>query len=249
MVTAAILVILGICILAGYYRGVIYSALSIGLTILSFFMSLLLIPVVAGPVRQNEDLYGSLLYYFEGYEYVTETSVEMVHTPASLLSEELLDEVIENAHMPIPFDSAVKKNIRQQAYSSEKIRQRTYGSDDSQSIKSISTLGDYFNQTIVDVVLNMLSLLFLFVCIRILFGFILRMIDYGRRGLPALKRLDPLYSCGIGFLHGVTLLYIFFMLVPILLVIVPKLGVMITDTPIGGFFYRMNPFVYLVPTV
>lgn len=247
MVTAAILVILGICILAGYYRGVIYSALSIGLTILSFFMALLLIPVIAAPVRQNENLYGSLLYYFEGYEYVTETSVEMVHTPASLLSEELLDEVIENADMPIPFDRAVKKNIRQEAYSSENIQQRRTGG--AQQMKGISTLGDYFNQTIVDVVLNMLSLLFLFVCIRILFGFILRMIDYGRRGLPALKRLDPLYSCGIGFLHGVTLIYIFFMLVPILLVIVPKLGVMITDTPIGGFFYRMNPFVYLVPTV
>ena len=232
MVTAAILIILGICILAGYYRGVIYSALSIGLTLLSFFLALLLIPAVATPVRQSEKLYGSLLYYFEGYEYVSETSVEMIHTPAALLSEELLDEVIDNADMPIPFDRAVKKNIRNEAYAP----------------KGITTLGDYFNQTIVDVVLNMLSLLSLFVCIRILLGFILRMIDYGRRGLPALKRLDPLYSCGIGFLHGVTLLYIFFMLIPILLVIVPKLGIMITDTPIGGFFYRMNPFVYLVPT-
>ena len=248
MVTAAILIILGICILAGYYRGVVYSALSIGLTLLSFFMALLLIPVVATPVRQNEELYGSLLYYFEGYEYINETSVEMVHTPASLLSEELLDEVIENADMPIPFDRAVKKNIRQQVYSSESIQQRTR-SGSTQQIKSISTLGDYFNQTIVDVVLNILSLLILFVGVRILFGFILRMIDYGRRGLPALKRLDPLYSCGIGFLHGVTLLYIIFMLVPVLLVIVPKLGIMITDTPIGGFLYRMNPFVYLVPTV
>ena len=232
MVTAVILVILGICILAGYYRGVVYSAMSIGLTVLSFFLALLLIPVIAAPVRQSASLYGSLLYYFEGYEYVSETSVEMIHDPAALLSEELLDEVIENADMPIPFDRAVKKNIQHEVYAK----------------KGITTLGDYFNQTIVDVVLNMLSLLFLFVCIRFLFGFILRMIDYGRRGMPVLKHLDALYSCGIGFLHGMVLLYIFFMLVPILLVIVPKLGAMITNTPVGGFFYRMNPFVYLVPT-
>lgn len=232
MVTVAILIILGICILAGYYRGVIYSALSIGLTIVSFFLALLLIPAVATPVRSDASLYGSLLYYFEGYEYVSETSVEMIHEPAVLFSDELLDQVIENADMPIPFGNAVKKNIQREAYAS----------------KGISTIGDYFNQTIVDVVLNMLSLLFLFVCIRVLLGFILRMIDYGRRGMPALKQLDALYSCGIGFLHGVVLLFIFFMAVPILLVIVPKLGVMITDTPIGGFFYRMNPFVWLVPT-
>ena len=56
MVTVVILVILGLCVLAGYYRGVVYSALSIGLTVLSFFLALLLIPVVATPVRHNADL-------------------------------------------------------------------------------------------------------------------------------------------------------------------------------------------------
>ena len=134
--------------------------------------------------------------------------------------------------MPIPFGRAVKKNIRNEAYADS----------------GITTLGDYFNQTIVDVVLNTLSLLFLVVCLRVFFGFILRMIDYGRRGLPVLKRFDAVYSSGIGFLHGIVLLYIIFMLIPILLVIVPQLGKMVSDTPTGGFFYRMNPFVWLVPT-
>ncbi|MBR0436338.1 MAG: hypothetical protein IJK12_03785 [Clostridia bacterium] len=232
MVTIPILVILGLCVLAGYYRGVIYSAISIGLTILSFFLALLLIPAVAAPVRESNTLYGGLLYYFEGYEYVNRTSVEMIHDPAAALDDEQLNTVIRNAEMPIPFGRAVKKNIRNEVY-------RDSG---------ISTLGDYFNQTIVDVVLNILSLLVLFVGIRIFLGFILRMVDYGRRGLPALKRYDAVFSCGIGFLHGVVLLSIFFMLVPILLVIVPRLGVMIIKTPLGGFFYRMNPFVLMIPT-
>ena len=232
MVTIPILVILGLCVLAGYYRGVIYSAISIGLTILSFFLALLLIPAVAAPVRESNTLYGGLLYYFEGYEYVNRTSVEMIHDPAAALDDEQLNTVIRNAEMPIPFGRAVKKNIRNEVY-------RDSG---------ISTLGDYFNQTIVDVVLNILSLLVLFVGIRIFLGFILRVVDYGRKGLPALKRYDAVFSCGIGFLHGVVLLSIFFMLVPILLVIVPRLGVMIIKTPLGGFFYRMNPFVWMIPT-
>ena len=233
MVTVPILIILGLCILAGYYRGVIYSAVSIGLTILSFFLALALIPVIAAPVRESQTLYGGLLYYFEGYEYVNRTSVEMIHDPAGVLPEETLDVVIKNADMPIPFGRAVKKNIRNEAYTD----------------RGITTLGDYFNQTIVDVVLNLLSLLFLFVCIRILLGFILRMIEYGRRGLPVLKQYDAIYSCGIGFLHGVILLYIFFMLVPILLLVVPqRFSALITDTPLGGFFYRMNPFVWMIPT-
>ena len=232
LITILILVILGLCILAGYYRGVIYSAVSIGVTLLSFFLALLMIPVIAGPVRDSKTLYGSLLYYFEGYEYVSKTSVEMIHDPVASIDGETLSEIVDNAALPLPLGSAVTKNIRREVYKSS----------------GITTLGDYFNQTIVDVVLNILSLLFLFVILRVLFGFILRMIDYGRRGLPALKRFDPLFSCGIGFLHGVVLLYIFFLIAPVILTIVPKLGRMLIEPPLSGFFYRMNPFMWLIPT-
>lgn len=232
MITVLILIILGLCILAGYYRGVIFSAVSLGLTLLSFFLALLMIPVVKEPVRKNESLYNSLLYYFEGYEAVGKTSVEMIHDPIASLDRETVDEVVENAALPLPLGNAVSKNIRREAYAS----------------RGITTLGDYFNQTVVDVVLNILSLLFLFVIFRVLFGFILRMIDYGRKGLPALKRFDPLFSCGIGFLHGVLLLYIFFLLAPILLQVVPKLGRTLVGSPLSGFFYRMNPFMWLIPT-
>ena len=234
MVTILILVVLGLCILAGYYRGVVYSAVSIGLTLLSFFLALLMIPVIARPVRESRELYNSLLYYFEGYEAVSKTSVELIHEPISNLSEETRTAVVENAALPLPLGRAVEKNIRTQAYAS----------------RGIVTTGDYFNQTVVDVVLNILSLLFLFVCLRVTLGFILRLIDYGRRGLPALKRFDPLFSCGIGFLHGVVLLYVFFLITPIVLTIVPaRFGRLFVDTPLAGFFYRMNPFMYLIPTV
>ena len=232
MITVLILVIIGLCTLAGYYRGIIYSAVSIGLTLLSFFLALLMIPVIATPVRESRELYGSLLYYAEGFEYVSETSVEMIHDPAAAIEPETLKEVIDNANMPLPLGRAISKNIRTLAY--EK--------------RGITTLGDYFNQTIVDVMVNLLSLLFLFVCFRVFFGFVLRMIDYGRRGLPVLKRFDPLFSCGIGFLHGVILLYVFFLCAPVLLTAVPKLGRILVSSPPGGFFYRMNPFLWMIPT-
>ncbi len=232
MITVLILVVIGLCILAAYYRGVIYSAVSIGVTLISFFLALLLIPVVAGPVRESRELYGSLLYYFEGYESVSKTSVELIHESASSKSEEEIAEIVDKADLPLPLGDAIEKNIRREAYAD----------------RDITTIGDYFNQTIVDVVLNILSLLFLFVCIRVLLGFILRLIDYGRRGLPTLKRLDPLFSCGIGFLHGMVLLYICFLIAPILLTVVPRLGNFLIGTPLSGFFYRMNPFMWLIPT-
>lgn len=233
MIDFIILLILALCILAGYYRGVLYSAISLGLTVLSFLLALLCCPLLSHSIQKQETLYDMMLYYFEGYEYINETSVELVHVPSSQLNEETLTTVIRNADMPRPFDRAVEKNIRKQAYAA----------------KEIYTLGDYFNQTIVDVVLNVLSLLLLFSLFRMLLGFVLRLIDYGKEGLPVLRQLDIPFSCGIGLLHGILIVFIFFMLCPLMLVVVPRIYTFLESSPLGMFFYKANLLLYPVPTV
>lgn len=233
MIDFIILLILALCILAGYYRGVLYSAISLGLTVLSFLLALLCCPLLSHSIQKQETLYDMMLYYFEGYEYINETSVELVHVPSSQLDEETLSTVIRNADMPRPFDRAVEKNIRRQAYAA----------------KEIYTLGDYFNQTIVDVVLNVLSLLLLFSLFRMLLGFVLRLIDYGKEGLPVLRQLDIPFSCGIGLLHGILIVFIFFMLCPLMLAVVPRIYTFLESSPLGMFFYKANLLLYLVPTV
>ncbi|MBQ7278969.1 MAG: CvpA family protein [Clostridia bacterium] len=232
MVDIVILLLLAIAILAGFYRGVVYSAISLGLSVLSFILALVLCSSLSGAFQKQESLYEMMLYYFEGYEYINETSVELVHVPAAQIGDTDLEAVILNADMPVPLDRAVKKNIKGQVYSSQ----------------GIYTLGDYFNQTIVDTVLNILSLLVLFAVIRLLLGFGLRLIDFGASGLPRLARYDAPISCGIGLLHGILLVFILWMLVPILLVVVPRLSEFIQSSPLGRFFYQSNLLLRLVPT-
>ncbi len=233
MVDLVILLILAIALLAGYYRGVIYSAINVGVSILSFAMALLLCTTLSGVVQKRQNLYEMMLYYFEGYEYINETSVELVHVSVSQIGDRELSVVVKNADMPSPFDSAVTNNVKKQVYES----------------RSIYSLGDYFNQTIVDTVLNILSLLLLFLIFRLLFGFILRLIDFGAAGLPRLKQFDVPIACGIGLLHGVFLVSVLFMLVPLMLVVVPRLSKFIDDSLLGGFFYRGNLLLRMVPTV
>ena len=72
---------------------------------------------------------------------------------------------------------------------------------------------------------------------------------FGAAGLPRLRRLDAPLSCGIGLLHGILLVFIVFMLVPLMLVVVPKLVKYIDDSVLGGFFYKANLLLKLVPTV
>ena len=233
MVDLIILLILAIALLAGYYRGMVYSAISLGLSLLSFVMALLLCTTLSGLVQKRQSFYEMMLYYFEGYEYINETSVELVHVSVSQIGDRELSVVVKNANMPSPFDEAVTKNVKKQVY------QR----------RNIYSLGDYFNQTIVDTVLNILSLLVLFLLFRLILGFVLRLIDFGAAGLPRLRRLDAPLSCGIGLLHGILLVFIVFMLVPLMLVVVPKLVKYIDDSVLGGFFYKANLLLKLVPTV
>ena len=150
MVDLVILLILAIALLAGYYRGVIYSAINLGVSILSFVMALLLCTTLSGVVQKRQSLYEMMLYYFEGYEYINETSVELVHVSVSQIGEKELAVVVKNADMPSPFDSAITGNVKKQVYED----------------RGIYSLGDYFNQTIVDTVLNILSLLLLFLIFR-----------------------------------------------------------------------------------
>ncbi len=233
MVDLAILAILSLCVLAGYYRGTIYAAINVGLTVVSFFLALLLIPAASGIIKNSESLYHGLLYYFEGYEYVSTTSVERVHDVVTVVDDGELDYLIENADMPIPMGDAVRKNVHRAAYADS----------------GIFTLGDYFNQTIVDVVINILSLLILFGVIRLLLGLILRTVDFSMEGMPVLNRFDAAFSCGIGFVHGVMLVYVLFLLVPVALTVVPRLVTLLDDSVLGGFFYRANPLLHLIPTI
>ena len=233
MVDLIILLILAIALLAGYYRGMVYSAISLGLSLLSFVMALLLCTTLSGLVQKRQSFYEMMLYYFEGYEYINETSVELVHLSASQISDKELSVVVKNADMPSPFDDAVTNNVKKRVYER----------------RGIYALGDYFNQTIVDTVLNILSLLLLFLVFRLILGFVLRLIDFGADGLPRLRRFDVPLSCGIGLLHGIFLVFVLFMRVPVALVVVPRLSVFIEDSLLGGFFYRGNLLLSMVPTV
>ncbi len=233
MVDLMILLILAIALLAGYYRGVVYSAVSLGISIVSFALALLLCTSISGVVQKRRNVYEMMLYYFEGYEYINETSVELVHLSAAQIGEKELNIVVKNANIPSPFDKAIMNNVNKQVYER----------------RGIYSLGDYFNQTLVDTVLNILSLLVSFLVFRLLLGFLLRLIDFSAEGLPRLKRFDALLSCGIGLLHGIFLVFVLFMLVPLMLVVVPRLSTFIDDSLLGGFFYRGNLLLRMVPTV
>ena len=96
--------------------------------------------------------------------------MELTRTPISEVSLEQLNTVIENADMPLPMGNRVAHNVAVEAFAAD----------------GITTLGDYFNQTIVCVVINIVSLVAVFLLSRLVIGFIIECVAHGRGGFPRL---------------------------------------------------------------
>lgn len=231
IVDIAILLILAVTILGGWYRGFLETLLGLIATLLSCVLGFVGIPLVADAVRGNASLYQTLLYYTEGAEYVAVTDVELTRTSIHNITVEELGTIVQNADMPLPMGARVLRNIAIEAFSSE----------------GVTTLGDYFNITIVTVVINIVSFLLVFALCRILFGVLIRGIAYGREGFPALVHFDGPIGAGIGLIQGITLLFALFLLLPIALTVLPKLYEFIQESYFGEFFYRANLLIQLIP--
>ncbi|MDO4572337.1 MAG: hypothetical protein Q4C13_03125 [Clostridia bacterium] len=232
-VDIAILLVLAITVLGGLYRGFVDTACNIAATILAWGVAMLTIPLLAAGIKNNEKLFNTMLYYTEGAEYVAITDVELTRAPIAEVSADMLELVLDNADMPRPMDAAVTKNIATEALQAE----------------GITTLGDYFNQTIVCVVINILSLVVMFAVLRIVFGFVIRGVDYGRGGFPVLQKFDGVIGAGLGLIHGVLLLFVLFLLVPIMLTVLPKLYEFLSESLFGEFFYQANFLIPLIPSI
>lgn len=225
-----ILLILAITILGGYYRGFVYTVCSVVATVVSFVLSAIGAPLIANAIKGQDKLFSMLLYYTEGSEYVAATDVELTRMPISNVSAETLHTVIENADMPLPMDRCVLRNIASEAFQAD----------------GIATLGDYFNQTIVSVVINIVSVLILFVILRLILGFVIRGMDYGRDGFPVLQRADGAIGAGLGLLHGVLMINVLFLVVPIGLTVLPKIYEYLGESFFGEFFYKANICIPLI---
>lgn len=228
----AILLILAITILGGLYRGFVNTVFNIGATILSLLIGRIAIPVVSGIVKGSADLFNTMLYYTEGSEYAAITDVELTRAPISSISSDQLHTVLQNADMPLPMDRCVIKNIASEAF-------RDSG---------VTTLGDYFNQTIVCVVINILKLILIFAVVRLILGFVIRGVEYGRGGFPVLSRGDGVIGAGLGLIHGVLMMFVIFLIVPVMLTVLPKLYEFLSESFFGEFFYQANFLLALIPS-
>jgi len=226
-----ILLIFAFFLLAGWYRGFFCTLLSIGAYTLSCGIALILMPVASNLVKNNAKLYTMALYYAEGGELVRD--VELSKTAISSLSSEQLSGIMESANLPLPMGSRISENIAREAFAKD----------------GLTTLGEYFNQTIVNVFINILCVLLVFIVLRLLFAFVINLIDYARNGYPILSGADGILGASFGLIRGFLAMYILFLLAPVALIVLPKVKDYLDASYFGAFFYNSNFLLRLISGV
>lgn len=232
MLTIIIIFIVALYFLSGMYKGLIWNLSVLASSLVACVLALLLMFPVAALFRNNDTIYNSMLSYTEGAENIYDVELRKVNI--SELSNEQLDDVMNKSNLVYPFRDRVYKNIINERF-------KDIG---------INTLGDYFNESMVRVIINIMSFLIIYLILRIIFTYVMCWLDYTFK-FPILMKYDWMAGAAIGLIRGILGIAVIFTLVPIVLTVLNFDAVreMVETNAIASFFHNKNLILMIIPGV
>lgn len=218
-----ILALLGIGFLIGYYKGFLNTVANAVSFIAAYLFALIFHGGLARLILSGTSFGDSLLYYTAGAEKLSDMTVANVDVAD--LSVEKIKEVITTSGLPKPIETQMQHNITNQVFLKD----------------GITTMSDYFNQTIINLTMSLICFLLIYFLVRVIVIFVIELIDRVW-GLPVLKQHDSLFGGCFGILQGVMIAFIVFSAVPIFMSVLPLEAIdnMIQHSFLGRFFYNSN---------
>ena len=119
IVDYAVLAVIGLSLLMGFYRGFISTVLNTGGCLAAFGLSFVLYPRLATAIRSNDGLVRTLMHYTDASSRLGD--LELAITNVSQLTADKLNEVISKVALPAPFDTLLKTNLEQQVYATTSV--------------------------------------------------------------------------------------------------------------------------------
>ena len=230
IIDLGIIVIIGISVLFAVYYGFSISLCNIGSFILSWFISLITHPFLTRVIaRKHPDFLEKIAYYSEGSSKIPFSDRVL---PVVSLSENQISKAIETSGLPRPFNNSIKFNL---------LRQNLSGMDN---------LGQYFDYTVVNIILNLMSFFIIFLILQVLFKLAISFISHTIE-LPMLRKHDGLSAGVLGLFRGVLFLFIITAFVPLLYLVVPAdfMAGLLDGSKLIHFFIKGNLFTSFIKGV
>ena len=181
----------------GLYRGFIQSVLNLAGGLLAFVGSFLLFPSLADVLSSNTDITRLISTYTDSGSLLGD--LDLSSRAVSSLGEAGVATVVEKAALPEPIGTLLEHNLEQQVFS---------------PLGNLATnVGDYVNQTILSVSINVLCFLLCFVVCFVVATIVVNLLRAVFR-YPVLKHLDWLAGGVFGLMLGVVLCFAIFTVLP-----------------------------------
>ena len=199
----AILFILAASIIYGCYRGFLHTILSMACCILAFLVAVIFGPSLASSVSSNESIQSTLVNYTDALTRVDDTSLANQQI-AGQMDEGVISRILENVNLPDPIKNILENNLKGQVFSNT----------------SVSTVNGYVSNTVVFVAIQVLSFIVCFIVSYLVLSIVLSLVQHVFK-LPLLRQADWLAGGIFGLLRGALVIYVLFLLLPVLKTVVP----------------------------
>ena len=223
IVDLGIIILLAIGFLIGWYRGFLVTVLNVASYVLAWIISFAGYSSLASFILQKTNFDNTLLYFTAGVEKLSDMTVANVDI--NTLSSERITEIINTSNLPKHIAEMMNDNILNQVFADQ----------------GITTMSDYFNQTIINLSLSLISFLIIFIAVRLISIFVIGLVDHVVH-LPVLKQFDSLLGGGVGILQAAVFVCIIFAIVPIAMSVLPleNFNNLIQSSFLGRLFFNGN---------
>lgn len=225
LIDYGIVILIMVFTLFGFYRGFLQSLLNLGGCLLSFAASFWLFPKLADAVAGNPQIVRMLSGYTDSASALGD--LDLSSLAVNTLNNTGISDIISKANLPDPLGKLLGENLTQQAFS---------------PMGDLATnVGDYVNQTIISVSINVLSFIVCFVLSFLVITILINLLKSVFR-FPLLKQLDWLVGGLFGFAIGTVTCFVIFTAMPILQSVIPidNFQQLISESALAGIFQNGN---------
>ena len=220
-----------LCMLFGFYRGFIQSLLNLGGSLLSFAGSFWLFPRLADALSANTNIVRLISSYTDSGSILGD--LDLSSRAVDTLSASNIQAIIAKANLPEPIGKLLQANLSEKVF---------------QPLGNLATtVGDYVNQTILSVSINVICFIICFilcfVVVTSLFNLLKSVFHF-----PVLKHLDWLAGGVFGFLVGCVLCFIVFTAMPLLQSVIPlsQFQTLVSESSLAKIFENGNLIISIM---
>ena len=197
-----LLLLLFVSIAFGIYRGAVSTLFGLAAGVLSFPLAFWLAPYLTNFLGSNPAVIEMLASYTDASTLVGNYS--LATTTVAGISESSLQAVINSLSLPQSILSILHSNMLQNVFASS----------------GLTTVNDYVTYTIVVIVLQAVCFIVAYLGLSSALHFIITLVNHVF-AFPVLKYLDGVAGGILGLLRGMLILYVLFLIVPVLRTVIP----------------------------